>query len=281
MPRYTRYDQPSIREIITTQDNITYILGTTIRGDNDMLYLGNNYEYCIIVTIHHDKHNTTASLNYVHYADVCCVYNKSKRSISTKDTILTIISIIKHKYPHIESMTLYDKSFRQCISGHDVNLYHLHYLLYGKTWFMDIFDAVMANQEDQEEFEKADHDFQLYKNQTSWEYFYNSIAHGLYVENITPDEMKQIYITTISWQDFSMKVRDKIGAAEFNVWVAYWIFPFFYQHAQFSFYFPTMYILSFSSSKLQQIPAITCREYIPDRLVRKTRKHMRSRRGTL
>ncbi len=279
MPGYVNISLPCKQEIITTGDNISYLLKIYTGVSNDVLFFGGKYDYCIEVQIDHDINETEGLLTHIYYEEVCLLNTKVKRGIGTQDMLRTVISVIRSKYPHITSLSFTDTSSRTCDNGYTVNLYHMYYLLYGKTWYMKTFGAVFKNPNDAKKMEQADRVFQVYKQQLSWDRFNDRIMNTRGKEYISSDDLQQIYLNTKTWQEFFIQVRDTIGAADFCLWISTWMEKLMTM-ANFSFHIPMKtFLLPFSSSQLQQLPSVTIGKYISEGGRRHTRRKRRQQRG--
>ncbi len=279
MPRYEELSLPCTQEIITTGDNISYLLKTYTGVSNDVLFFGGKYDYCIEVQIDHDVNVTDGMLSHIYYEEVCSLNTKVKRGIGTQDMLRTMLAVIRTKYPHIQTLSFSDTSSRTCDNGNTVNLYHMYYLLYGETLYMKTFGAVFKNSTDQQKFTHADKAFQVYKQQLSWDRFTDRVMNTRGKEYISSDNLNQLYLQTTTWQTFFIQVRDKIGAADFCLWISSWLEKLFMM-ANFSFHIPMKtFLLHFSSPQLQQLPTITIGEYISQGEKRTTRKKLRKRLG--
>ncbi len=276
MPPYPSFSTPVKRELVQSADNISFCLITVESDTSDLLYLGGQHSFCVKIQINKPYELNSGNITNVYYDELCSLNKRLKRGLDTQYLLRTMIAIIKQRYPMITKLTFTDASERDCDGVYKIPLFHLYYILYGQTWYMKTFGATMSPK-DRQKYDAADKKMQNLKTSLTWDKFYKNIIanHKLYLPY---EEMEQIYNTTSSIQDFFIRVRDKLGAPDFCIFIAPWLEDHMMCYKYYPIYIGMInFILPFDSVQLQQLPTVTIRDYSTSGGARKTRKRYRPR----
>jgi hypothetical protein len=183
----------------------TYRLSVRTSDFSTILFLGGHTTYCIdcIVFLTNPIGRLTIAYNER------CSLAYGERGSSIKQLMTALFSYLQKYYPHVTTLEFIDTSSRNCGPRCTVKLSSFHYLLYGKTWFMEHMGAVFASIEDAERFEELNSAFQARKATMSWDEFDDMYVLGVFP---LPDEtVKELYNAAPTWSVFFQSVRDKVG----------------------------------------------------------------------
>jgi len=207
--------------------------------DSDMLYFGSATTYCakvqilsaaspFIVAMEHSD----AMLVELHYNVNCSLEKNFQRGTDTTMIVALVISVIKDLYPFIEGIRFTDTSYRTCDNGTIVELAEMNYIVTGKTWYETRFGAKLVDRE--EDFLSKSAKFQDIKKIIPW----NTLKWEMRMASSLPlpeDTMKEMYKSTVTWQEFFGLLRSKIGISEFCSFVAPWLHGFLMKLLRFHF----------------------------------------------
>lgn len=184
------------------------------------------------------KQGLCAYLSYI-YANVQCSLEKNFRGgHDTKSIMNLLMSYIKRNYPQVKEIQLTDVSSKKCNNGATVQLYEMSYISTGKSWYEKNFGAKLRP-DSAAAFAKEDAKFQEKKPIIGWE----GIKMFMRGELPLPEEqMKELFNSTRTWQEFFGGILEKIGIADFCEFVAPWLQGFISRNMKFSFPFVTYYI---------------------------------------
>jgi hypothetical protein len=266
------------KQILTTSENISFLLVITKSDVGDILYLGGKEEFCIKAQI--NAPNTpemTGNLANVYYGEACALNRKLKRGIDTQYMLRTMICYIKQTYPTLQQLTFIDASKRECNDTTTINLAHFSYLQYGETWYMRVFGAVIPSDYERK-FQIANEKLQQEKKFMSWNQFFGGITGGVKT-TIKIEEIKEAYETTNTWQEFVGKLKSKMDISDLCKYMSHWMDTLL-QRPYFTFYFGMVnFILPLHSKQLQDLPFIQVLPYTESQSAgfRKTKRRRRHR----
>jgi hypothetical protein len=132
------------------------------------------------------------------------------------------LSYIHTHYPHVRSLKFEDASYRACDNGQIVDLAEMSYLTTGSTWYEKNFGAIL-DPASQAQFKALETKFQTFKGELSWDSFRGFITTAL---PLAEAELKSLYESSTTWQDFFGALREKLGVEKFCPFVAPWLRTF-------------------------------------------------------
>ncbi len=193
------------------------------------MYIGGHTKYCIYGFIIKEGSLTAKTddisigdFSKIHYNLECSLEHDFKRGVDTNIIIKLLLSYIHKHYPYVKQLKFDDASSRTCDDGQRVDLAEMSYITTGKTWYEKNFGVTMGSST-QEIFKKAEQKFLKSKAETSWESFSGDIPKDK-IKNIS--DMKSMYETAETWQDFFGPLREKMGVEKFCPFIASWLEPF-------------------------------------------------------
>jgi hypothetical protein len=167
----------------------------------------------------------------IYYNVNCSLEGDFKRGIDTTNILHILCKYLRENYPYVEYLSFTDASYRTCDNGVTIDLARLSYLRTGKTWYEKNYGAFLDDQY-VNIFNRMEGALQKGKNTLSWDRF-KQLIKGEFP--LPESEMKTMYETSGSWQDFFGPLSDKIGISAFCIFMAPWINTFFTSITQTSF----------------------------------------------
>jgi hypothetical protein len=207
--------------------------------DSYIIYIGGHELYCIEAMVYKPTSPFITELGYplhvgklvqIYYNMNCSLENNFQRGIDTNNILKVLCEFIRNRFKYITELTFTDASSRTCDNGQDVELAEMSYMRTGYTWYEKKYgaylheDSYIPFKKMQDRLEKA--------RALSWNDFKHYIPNIGYVKEF---DLKSLYESTSSWQDFFGPLSDKIGISNFCNFVAPWMHSFFHSVTNTSF----------------------------------------------
>ena len=195
------------------------------------IYIGGHDIYCIHATLMKRDNISVGYLHKVRYDSVCSLENDFVRGIDTSLIIKLLLTYIARNYPNVKSISFSDTSSRECDNGERVSLANMTFIIHGKTWYQKNYGAFLKDKA-LETFNSYNKDFQKQKIETDWDTL-TSVIPQLCYTNIPEEELKAIYESSKTWQDFFKSISEKLNISNFCEFVQPWLDKFmnyFFKH---------------------------------------------------
>ena len=207
--------------------------------DTVTLFLGGHDVFCIDAFLYKPdspfvKYGcdvTKCVLSHIYHNHRCSLEHDFQKGIDTKMILRLLISYIQLHYPYIRTLSFTDTSFRTCENGQHIELAEMSYIRTGKTWYESNFYAYLEEPY-ASTFRQADSIFQEHKKFFTWEMMKSFILSDL---PLPETDMKTMFETASTWQEFFGPLSNKIGIPEFCIFVAQWLHRFLHLHMRYSF----------------------------------------------
>lgn len=206
----------------------------THESDNYItIYIGGHTKYCIYGfvikqgSIMAERYDVSiGDFSKIQFTIECSLEHVFRRGIDTNIILKVFLSYIYKHYPYVKQLNFEDASYRRCDTGEIIDLAEMSYITTGKTWYEKHFGASVAPQS-RAMVANIESKFQEIKGGMSWDECKSYITNELPIEEA---EMKQLYDTVKTWQDFFGPLRDRIGIESFCPFVAPWLEIFMKAH---------------------------------------------------
>ena len=214
--------------------NKSLLMTTHESNSSIIIYIGGHDTYCIDAQILKPSSKepvTIGNLTKIRFDVNCSLEHNFVRGFDTNMILKLLLTYIHDIYPTTKAMRFSDASTQTCDNGFSVDLSEMLYLITGKTWYEKNFGAYLDGYS-LENFKTLETGFQAKKSTISWEMMKDIITTDL---PLTDDEMKQLYDSAVTWQDFFGGLSEKIGIPEMCNFMAPWLHRFIQQYFRFNF----------------------------------------------
>lgn len=212
------------RELLEIEDKVI-VLTTyeTLKSIN--IYLGGVKHWCIHCELIKDngKIKEDAYLIKIRYDMLCSLEKNIKRGGDMIILLKLLIQYIYNTYPSVKYLLFNDLSSRSCDNGYNTNLAVMTYLYSGQTWYEKNFNAFIAPQNEQ----MLKQILIRYNESKSlqWDEIKDTI-NNYNTLPYTENELETLYITSKTWKEFFETIKNKIGIAQFCIFVSSWLEKF-------------------------------------------------------
>ncbi len=220
---------PEVKQLKVGSKSLKLSLYETF--DSYIFFIGGHDLYCIEAMIYKPTSPFVIRLGYplhigrlvqIYYNVNCSLEKNFQRGIDTNNILRVLCSFIRKRFQYVKELTFTDASSRTCDNGQDVELAEMSYLRTGQTWYEKNYgaylheDSYIPFMKMQDKLERA--------RMLQWDDFNHHIPNISYVKEL---DLKRLYESTSSWQEFFGQLSDKIGISEFCIFVAPWMHDFF------------------------------------------------------
>ncbi len=217
-----------------------------IGESTDTLYFGGHDFFCIDALVHKPGSKfverggdiSDAFLSHLYYNMLCNLEGDFRKGIDSTMILNLCISYIKDTYPYIKTVSFTDTSYKTCDDGKIVELAEMQYVRTGKTWYETHFHAYI-DPVDERKFNQCEKRFLISKQNMSWKDFKSYMMGPLPLEE---EDLKDMFSSALTWQDFFASFSDKIGISMFCSFVSPWLHRFIETEMRFYFSSTRYYI---------------------------------------
>jgi hypothetical protein len=203
----------------------TYVFYATIHKEDEdetqYLYIGSKRRPMCMHIVMDSPTVTIARLQNVSYDERCASNEPMPRKIGTRAMVRGAFACVRKLFPTVKTLLVNDESTFECDGQKVVNA-NMSFILKGKTWYEDHFQAEPVNKDNYEELKRSYAHSELHTTPFSriWK-------HSLDLTNIPRKEALQLYKSSKTWQDFYQAIYRAYQCVPFTKITFYAPFEYF------------------------------------------------------